>query len=47
MFKDETEHSLKQTNARIYWDDLLAVRHFLGLLGSRIIMHKNTKLNLH
>ena len=25
MSKDEIEHSLKQTNARVYWDDLLAV----------------------
>ena len=26
MSEDEIEHSLKQTNARIYWDDLLAVQ---------------------
>ena len=26
MLEDEIEHSVKQTNARMYWDDLLAVR---------------------
>ena len=26
MSKDEIEHSLKQTNARVYWNDLLAIR---------------------
>ena len=25
MSEDEIEQSLKQTNARVYWDDLLAV----------------------
>ena len=25
MSQDETEHFLEQTNARVYWDDLLAV----------------------
>ena len=25
MSESEIEHSLKQTNARVYWDDLLAV----------------------
>ena len=25
MSKDPIEHSLKQTNAMVYWDDLLAV----------------------
>ena len=35
MSEDEIEHSLKQTNARVIWDDLLAVRgtihmHFVG-----------------
>ena len=26
MSEDEIQHSLKQANARVYWDDLLAVR---------------------
>ena len=55
MPEDEIEHPLKQTNARVYWDDLLVVwgiihvhfaaPNFIGI--DTIVATNDDKLTLH
>ena len=55
MSEDENEHSLNQTNAKIYWDSLLAVRgiihvHFVALnpfsIGAKVTINDD-KCTIH